>query len=47
MSDIAAAKKAEGNAYFAKKMYSQAVECYSEVSLFVVLNKVSYVFVGH
>ena len=30
MSDIAAAKKAEGNAYFAKKMYKQAVDCYSE-----------------
>lgn len=47
MSDIAAKKKAEGNAFFAKKMYSQAVECYSEVSGSVLLHKVSHVFVGH
>ncbi|KAK8794479.1 stress-inducible protein [Blastocystis sp. subtype 4] len=30
MSDIAAKKKAEGNGFFAKKMYPQAIECYTE-----------------
>ena len=33
MSDIAAAKKAEGNAYFAMKMYKQAIDCYTEVGI--------------
>lgn len=33
MSDIAAAKKAEGNTYFAKKMYKQAIDCYTEVGI--------------
>lgn len=34
MSDIAATKKAEGNAYFAKKMYKEAADCYTQVSVF-------------
>lgn len=40
MSDIAAKKKAEGNGFFAKKMYPQAIECYTEVSVqkFVCMN---------
>lgn len=36
MSSIAAAKKAEGNGYFAKKMYPQAIQCYTEVDRLVV-----------
>ena len=31
--DIADAKKAEGNTYFAKKMYKQAIDCYTEVGI--------------
>lgn len=31
MSSIAAAKKAEGNAFYAKKMYREAIKCYTEV----------------
>ena len=40
MSDIAAKKKAEGNSFFAKKMYPQAIECYTEVCVlkFVVMS---------
>lgn len=33
MSSIAAAKKAEGNAYFAQKNYQKAIESYTEVFL--------------
>ncbi|KAK8813640.1 stress-inducible protein STI1 [Blastocystis sp. ATCC 50177/Nand II] len=30
MSSVAAAKKAEGNAFYAKKMYKEAIKCYTE-----------------
>ena len=32
MSSVAAAKKAEGNAFYAKKMYKEAIKCYTVVS---------------
>lgn len=37
MSSIAAQKKAEGNGYFAKKMYPQAIQCYTEVDRWTVV----------
>ena len=47
MADIAAAKKAEGNAFFSKKMYKEAADCYSVVrSLFSLILFILF-FVGY
>ena len=44
MSDIAAAKKAEGNTYFAQKKYKEAAQCYSEVGVFFSFLLLTFVY---